>query len=313
MQEPKFSVVVPVYNRADRILPTLESVRNQTCQDFECIVVDDGSKDGDALKAVVEKLDDPRFRYLRRENGGGGAARNTGIHAATGRYIAFLDSDDQFLPHKLETHERVLETLSDDLIFCYSRLLIDRGVGKTWVKPPNGLRPQQRVDEYLMCGAGWMQTSTVVATTRLAKSVLFSESLPSSQDTDFAVRSAKAGAHFEFIPEALVIMEDRYDPMRVSKQLKYKPLLDWIESMRGTHVSERSYWAYRGWVCARIASYSDRPKAIMIFLQSIIHRPYSLKTSMIIAAQIMIPRTLYQKIASVIVNLVGRTAQEQAR
>ncbi len=313
MQQPKFSVVVPVYNRADRILPTLESVRNQTCQDFECIVVDDGSWDGDALKAVVDGLGDPRFRYVWRENGGGGAARNTGIHEATGRYIALLDSDDQFLPHKLSTQERVLDALTDDLVMCYSRLMVDRGVGKTWVKPPNGLRPQERVDEYIMCGAGWIQTSTMVLTAQLAKSVLFDESLPSSQDTDFAIRCATAGARFEFVPEALIIMEDRYDPKRVSKQAKYQPLLDWIERMRGTHVSDRSYWAFRGWECARIASYSDRPKAIRIFMQSIVHRPYSLKMSLIIAAQILIPQTVYQKIASAVVNLAGRTVQEQPR
>lgn len=92
----QFSIVIPAYNRADTILPTLQSVQAQTFDDFECLIVDDGSKDGAALKQVVEGMNDPRFHYIHRENGGGGAARNTGIMAAKGDYIAFLDSDDFF-------------------------------------------------------------------------------------------------------------------------------------------------------------------------------------------------------------------------
>ena len=83
---PRFSVIVPVYNRASTVLPTLQSVREQTFEDFECIVVDDGSADGDELKAVVAGMNDARFRYVRRENGGGSAARNTGIDEARGEF-----------------------------------------------------------------------------------------------------------------------------------------------------------------------------------------------------------------------------------
>ena len=88
---PLVTVVIPVFNRAEAILPTLKSVQEQTFGDFECLVVDDGSEDGGQLKQLVGGLNDSRFRYIRRDNGGGGAARNTGIDEASGRLVALLD------------------------------------------------------------------------------------------------------------------------------------------------------------------------------------------------------------------------------
>lgn len=61
---PTFSVIIPAYNRSDIIRPTLESVRNQDFTDFECLVIDDGSRDAEALERVVNGLGDPRFRYV---------------------------------------------------------------------------------------------------------------------------------------------------------------------------------------------------------------------------------------------------------
>src|SRR5690606_8322380 len=97
---PTFSVVIPLYNRRRTIAATVESVQRQSCQDFEVIIVDDGSTDDPF--PVIQAIGESRLRTIRRENGGGGAARNTGIDAARGRYVAFLDSDDELLPHHLE-------------------------------------------------------------------------------------------------------------------------------------------------------------------------------------------------------------------
>ena len=102
--EPAITVVVPAYNRAARIMPALQSVLEQDFDDFELVVVDDGSCDGTV--GVVEAISDPRVRCLRQEvNSGVSAARNRGIHEARAPLIAFLDSDDQFLPHKLESFQ----------------------------------------------------------------------------------------------------------------------------------------------------------------------------------------------------------------
>ena len=97
--QPHFSVIIPVYNRAHLLGAAIRSVLAQSCQDFEIVVVDDGSKDDPA--AVIAAFGDSRIRFIAQDNQGGGAARNTAIDAARGRFIAPLDSDDLFLPHHL--------------------------------------------------------------------------------------------------------------------------------------------------------------------------------------------------------------------
>ena len=91
-----FSIIIPAYNRSNLILDTLTSVLHQTFSDWECIVVDDGSKDNtrQVVQNVIEK--DNRFKYVYQENTERSAARNNGIKHASGKYICFLDSDDQF-------------------------------------------------------------------------------------------------------------------------------------------------------------------------------------------------------------------------
>jgi glycosyltransferase involved in cell wall biosynthesis len=104
--EPRVSVVVPSYNRARRLPEALASIISQTVKDVEILVVDDGSTD--ETEAAVRRAA-PAARYLARPHQGAGAARNAGIAAARGRYIALLDSDDLWLPNKLAVELAVLE------------------------------------------------------------------------------------------------------------------------------------------------------------------------------------------------------------
>lgn len=96
---PKVSVIIPTFNRAESVQRAVESVQGQTFRDLELIVVDDGSTD-DTNRFFSRKQ--PNIKYLRQENRGVAAARNAGIRAADSPYIAFLDSDDHWLPGKLE-------------------------------------------------------------------------------------------------------------------------------------------------------------------------------------------------------------------
>ena len=110
---PRVSVVIPCYNAQRFLGEAIQSALDQVYQDFEIVVVDDGSTDHS--RRVVEAFDDPRIRYIYQENRGPGGACNTGIAAARGDYIAFLDADDIALPHRLTAQLKVLE---DDPTLC---------------------------------------------------------------------------------------------------------------------------------------------------------------------------------------------------
>ncbi len=100
-ETPAISAVIPLYNKASYISRALNSVLAQTFQDFEVIVVDDGSTDRGA--AIVKEFTDSRIRLIHQENRGVSAARNRGIEASRAELVAFLDADDEWLPKHLET------------------------------------------------------------------------------------------------------------------------------------------------------------------------------------------------------------------
>jgi glycosyltransferase involved in cell wall biosynthesis len=111
------SVVVPLYNKARYIRRALDSIANQTFGDFEVIVVNDGSTDGG--EKVAASYPDDRFRVITQENQGPGAARNAGIAQAKGELIAFLDADDEWLPHHLKTAVSAFQEHDPKLaVFC---------------------------------------------------------------------------------------------------------------------------------------------------------------------------------------------------
>jgi glycosyltransferase involved in cell wall biosynthesis len=120
---PTVSVILPCYNRQDTIKASINSVLTQSFADFELIVVDDGSKQD--IKSVLDTITDPRLRYIRRaRNGGAAAARNTGVAAAKGQFISFQDSDDLWLPGKLERQLALFAQLPADIGVVTSHRII---------------------------------------------------------------------------------------------------------------------------------------------------------------------------------------------
>ena len=101
-KNPYFTVITPTYNRARYIVTAIESVLAQTFQEFEMIVVDDGSEDETASLVAPILESDSRFRYIKQVNKGRSVARNVGIEAAAGEYVCFLDSDDFWFPEHLQ-------------------------------------------------------------------------------------------------------------------------------------------------------------------------------------------------------------------
>lgn len=121
-QTPIVSIVIPVYNAGRFLWECVNSVRKQTFTDWEAILVDDGSTDKSV--GICDKVvqDEPRFSVIHKENGGVSSARNAGIEAARGKYLAFLDADDVLVPTFLEKMVDAAETYGTDLtICCYER------------------------------------------------------------------------------------------------------------------------------------------------------------------------------------------------
>lgn len=115
---PTISVIVPVYNAESTIIRCLKSIKAQTFTDFEAIIVDDGSPDN-AIKLAQEYIkDDHRFLILSQANQGLGAARNTGIRAAHGEYMAFIDSDDSIQPFMFEKMIKCAKRTGADTVCC---------------------------------------------------------------------------------------------------------------------------------------------------------------------------------------------------
>ncbi len=133
---PFFSIITPTYNRSLLIRKAMQSVLQQTFADCELIVVDDGSTDN--TKEVVESYSDKRIRYVYQQNAERSEARNNGIKNACGKYICFLDSDDYFLPMRLELLFRALQKQNFPVAAFYT------GVGFE-INEIVSIRPEQRI------------------------------------------------------------------------------------------------------------------------------------------------------------------------
>ena len=122
---PKFTVIIPTFNRAEVIARAVGSVLNQSFVDFELIVVDDGSID--STRSQIEQINDERLSYFYVENSGVSAARNFGMSKAQGEWFAFLDSDDEWLEHKLQSQVDVMTRSPDIKIIHGEEIWIRNG------------------------------------------------------------------------------------------------------------------------------------------------------------------------------------------
>lgn len=141
------SIIVPVYNAEKYIEETIDCVRNQTCGEWELLLVEDGSSDGtvDIIMRNLQEKPEPRIRLIRQPaNGGAAAARNRGLEEARGRYIAYLDADDLWVPEKLEKELRFMREKDAAFVFTGYEFADEegRGTGKV-VRVPETLNYRQ--------------------------------------------------------------------------------------------------------------------------------------------------------------------------
>jgi glycosyltransferase involved in cell wall biosynthesis len=280
---PTVSVIIPTYNRRRCLQDALESVFAQTYRDYEVVVVDDGSTDG--TDVVVAGLRDRlRFRYIRQENTGEAGARNRGLEAARGSLIAFLDSDDVWLPDLLERESSILAADSSVALVCarsmtagrLSRKVISREdvlVGDLFAR---------------LFQKNFVNNSTVVARKScLAEAGGFNEAYPTFYDYDLWLKVSRKHA-LAYVNRCLArcgrqgdnlskdqlrprdalldILAMNYDPARIAPSIYRRRVADCCLSVGRTCLArgeQSSAWRYffRAW---RLQPYRLRPNRYLV-------------------------------------------------
>lgn len=198
------SVILPTYNRAPLLPRAINSVLKQTYTDFELIVVDDASQDN--TRAVVLAFTDERVRYLRQANNGGvAAARNAGIAASAGHFLAFQDSDDLWHPHKLARQMQAWSEVGPETAVIYSQFWRQKGQRRTLFPSATDNLSGDILDVLL-----WQNVITTQAALARRDSLAqvggFDERLPCLVDWELWLRMASC-FRFRFLAEPLVTVQ----------------------------------------------------------------------------------------------------------
>jgi hypothetical protein len=219
MTNERLSVVIPAYNAATTVRAAVRSTLNQTVPALEVIVVNDGSTDGTG--DVVTAIDDPRVRLVSQPNGGPAAARNAGIAAARGEWVAFLDSDDLWLPRYVEAATAALAAApnpgfayTDAYVFDTGRGQLKRGSASDALDPPP---PDRASFLAALLRRNFVFTSAAVPAAVLAAVGGYDESLTLSEEYDLWLRILVAGFDAVWLGGPLAIY--RMHPGQSSHQI----------------------------------------------------------------------------------------------
>lgn len=239
------SVVIPYYNRRECIIPCLESVLNQTYQNLEVIIVDDGSKE--SIADILEPYLGDRVRCCRyTPNQGACHARNVGASMARGGFVAFQDSDDFWHADKLEKQLAYLRSGNWDMVFCGMNRKGSVN-GRIVYYPGEGFSENESaVEQLLSCSR--ISTQTMLLTREAAQRLSFDESFPKNQDWDYSINAALKGTKIGYLPVALV--DSEVQPNSITVTVKAGP------------ARERIYKKY-------ITEYQKYPKAHARFLEDL--------------------------------------------
>ena len=184
MNTPKISVVIPTKNRLEATSRSIKSVLEQSISPFEIIVIDDGSTDESSLKS---KINFPEINLITNKVSLGGAvARNQGAEIAKGKYIAFLDSDDEWLPNHLESKLNVLNKFDAEGVYGTFYLL--KGINRTNIYFVNKYSNDLNIGNAILCSDRYdTRTSTFLFKKEYFLKIKFDENLRKHQDWDLAM------------------------------------------------------------------------------------------------------------------------------
>ena len=280
---PTVSVIIPAYNRATTIRRAIDSVLSQTHQGFEIIVIDDGSTD--ATADIVAAIEDPRLRLIRHDRRrGGSAARNTGIREGSAPFVAFLDSDDEWLASKLERQLEIFERSDEHLALVYT--------GAVWLYPDGAVdhvvarRYADLAHRLLTVNVIGETSLGMVRRTALNEIGGFDETLPSCQDMDVWLRLCER-FEADIVAEPLVRVTKGDDQGRISNNVAaaMKGRALFCEKHRHKMVSRRVLHLYlrmsARWQHRRVR---DSHLARRLYIESLRANPIAPYTYVLLAA-----------------------------
>ena len=332
---PKISVIIPVYNSEKTVAETLESVLAQTYRDLEVIVVDDGSTDKSI--EICRGFNDERIRIVHQKNRGLAGARNTGIRHAQGEFLGFVDSDDVWLPEKLEKHFQHLQSSPNvGVSFSRSQFIDDQSKPLEIYQMP---KLTNITPEYLFCRNPISNGSSVVILKDVFKDIKFQENLygevedfyfddrfRQSEDIECWLRIAlQTNWIIEGIPDALTLYRLNSGGLSANLIKQYE---SWQQILVKTNVYNPEFikqWgdkarAYQLRYLARRATRARSPKvavsllnqALMAHWRIILEEPRRTFISLIAAYLLWIlPKSIYQWLEKLTMQITGANQQRR--
>ncbi|HEX5234772.1 MAG TPA: glycosyltransferase family A protein [Silvibacterium sp.] len=256
------SVVIPTHNRPELVVKAVASVLRQDFEDFQVIVVIDG-EDQKTL-CNLQAFSDPRLTIVDLAISVGGAeARNVGVRAASGEWVAFLDDDDEWLPRKLSRQIVAARRSKASWPVFSSRMIVRTPVQES-VRPIRSYDPRTSLSDFLFCrrplkdGPFAMQTSTLLMRRELMLAVPFRSGLARHHDWDWLLRAERVpGAEFATVDEPLVIYRAEDGRESVGRSHDWEFSMKWSADMRGFFTPK----AYSWFLATECASRAVKSKA----------------------------------------------------
>ncbi len=268
---PLISIVIPTRHRPDLVVRAVRSALGQTHRALEVIVVVDGPDD-----LTVESLGDIKESRLRIKalphTHGPAEARNAGVKEARGRWVAFLDDDDEWLPQKLLSQLQVAQQSPHRYPIIGCRLIVRHEMGDL-VWPTRLPKPNEPMSEYLFCrtklfgGEGSLQTSTIFTARALLKIVPFRKQAQRHDDIDWVLRATRRhDVGVQFVPESAPLAIWHRDDNRstVSRKTDWRFSLDWINQNKDL-VTKRAYASFlTTWLSANAVKEGNRKESLLL-------------------------------------------------
>lgn len=222
MTQNLISVIVPTFNRADLILKPLESVYNQTYRPIELVVVDDGS--ADRTKEVIQnwksenESEDFIIKYIFQNNSGAPAARNNGVRNSTGRYLQFLDSDDELLPEKLTLQFDKMRAENTPICICDYKHLDENG------NTINELKKDFSIDHIIRNFIAVLSIGPLIdRKSYRTKQLVWNEKITKLQDKDYFLKLLMVTKKMSYVDKVLFHWIRHSSEDRISFQIKDTP------------------------------------------------------------------------------------------